>query len=107
MAELFENEISLCGPFPYNRVEVRRIWMPTATLTSKGQTTLPVEVRKFLKLTAGDKLEFKLNPDDNTVTIKAANIDVLSLRGMLKSKKMRPYTANERGMAFKNRTRKK
>ena len=37
--------------------------MPTATLTSKGQTTIPREVREFLKLTAGDKLDFKLNPD--------------------------------------------
>ena len=81
--------------------------MPTATLTSKGQTTLPVEVRKFLKLTAGDKLEFKLNAGDNTVTLKAANIDVLSLKGILKSKKMKPYAANEREMAFKNRARKK
>jgi antitoxin PrlF len=107
MAGQFENEISPGGAFPYNRVKVRRIAMPTATLTSKGQTTLPVEVRKFLRLTAGDKIEFKLNPGDNTVTLKAANIDALSLRGMLKNKKMKPYTANERVMAFRNRVRKK
>jgi AbrB family looped-hinge helix DNA binding protein len=81
--------------------------MATATLTSKGQTTIPTEVRKFLKLEAGDKLEFKLNPGENTVTLKAANLDVLSLRGMLKSKGMKAYTADERMIALKKRARKK
>ena len=81
--------------------------MPTATLTSKGQTTVPTEVRKFLKLRAGDKLEFKLNPGENTVTLKAVNLDVLSLRGLLKSKQMKPYNADERAIAFKKRARRK
>jgi antitoxin PrlF len=81
--------------------------MPTATLTSKGQTTVPTEVRKFLKLKAGDKLEFKLNPGENTVTLKAINLDVLSLRGLLKSKKMKAYNADERAIALKKRVRKK
>jgi antitoxin PrlF len=81
--------------------------MATATLTSKGQTTIPTEVRKFLKLEAGDKLEFKLNPGENTVTLKAANLDVLSLRGMLKSKRMKPYATNERAIAYKKRAHRK
>jgi antitoxin PrlF len=44
--------------------------MPTATLTSKGQTTIPREVREFLKLKPGDKLEFRLMPDGQTVEVK-------------------------------------
>jgi len=32
--------------------------MPSATLTSKGQITVPIEVRKALGLDAGDKIEF-------------------------------------------------
>ena len=32
--------------------------MPTAKVTSKGQITIPVEVRKALKLKAGDKIDF-------------------------------------------------
>jgi AbrB family looped-hinge helix DNA binding protein len=81
--------------------------MPTATLTSKGQTTVPTEVRKFLRLKAGDKLEFKLNPGENTVTLKAVNLDVLSLRGLLKTKRMKPYNADERAIALKKRVPKK
>jgi AbrB family looped-hinge helix DNA binding protein len=81
--------------------------MPTTTLTSKGQTTIPREVREFLKLKSGDRLEFKLNPDGNTVTLKAANIDVLTLRGMLKRKEMKPYNPDERTLARKARARKR
>jgi len=32
--------------------------MPTATLTSKGQITLPAKVREDLGLDAGDKIDF-------------------------------------------------
>jgi AbrB family looped-hinge helix DNA binding protein len=32
--------------------------MPTATITSKGQITIPIEVRNALKLKAGDKIDF-------------------------------------------------
>lgn len=32
--------------------------MSTATLTTKGQITIPVEVRRDLKVDAGDRVEF-------------------------------------------------
>jgi AbrB family looped-hinge helix DNA binding protein len=32
--------------------------MPTAKLTSKGQITIPIEVRNALGLEAGDKIDF-------------------------------------------------
>ena len=32
--------------------------MPTATMTSKGQITIPIEIRKALGLDAGDKIDF-------------------------------------------------
>lgn len=32
--------------------------MPTATMTSKGQITIPIELRKALGLDAGDKIDF-------------------------------------------------
>ena len=81
--------------------------MPTATLTSKGQTTIPRQVREFLNLKSGDKLEFKINPGNKTVTLKAANIHVSHLKGMLKSEGMKPYNPDERKLALRKRAHKK
>ena len=81
--------------------------MPTATVTSKGQTTIPREVRDFLKLKPGDKLEFKLDPHGKTVILRAANIHVSSLRGVLKREGMKPYNPDERKFAFRKRADKK
>ena len=81
--------------------------MPIATLTSKGQTTIPREVREFLKLRPGDRLEFKLHPDGRTVTLVAANVHVASLRGILNRRGMKPYNPEERQIALRKRTVKK
>ncbi len=35
--------------------------MAIATLTSKGQTTIPQEIRNYLGLHSGDKLEFLID----------------------------------------------
>jgi antitoxin PrlF len=41
--------------------------MPSATITSKGQITLPIEVRRRLGLKQGDKVEFVYDEDGRTV----------------------------------------
>lgn len=56
--------------------------MATATLTSKGQTTIPLEVRSYLGLHTGDKLEFIIE-DDGRVVVEALTSDVRELKGML------------------------
>ena len=81
--------------------------MPTATLTSKGQTTIPLEIRDFLKLKSGDKLEFKLNADGKTVTLRPGNIPISDLKGLLKRDGMKPYQPNERKLALKRRAQQK
>ena len=81
--------------------------MPTATLTSKGQMTIPREVREFLNVKSGDKLEFKINPHDKSVTVKAANIHVSDLRGILKHEGMAPYNPEERKIALRRRASRK
>ncbi len=40
--------------------------MPSATITSKGQITLPIEVRRRLGLKVGDKVEFVYDEDGRT-----------------------------------------
>jgi antitoxin PrlF len=39
--------------------------MPSATVTSKGQITIPVDVRAELELQAGDQVDFVRNPRGN------------------------------------------
>lgn len=42
--------------------------MPTSTLTSKGQTTVPKQVRDALDLDAGDKLTWEIQGGKVSVT---------------------------------------
>ena len=56
--------------------------MATATLTSKGQVTIPADVRQRLGLEAGDRIEFV--EIDGGYAIKPAIDDVRSLKGLLR-----------------------
>lgn len=55
--------------------------MSTATLTSKGQITIPVEVRNDLKVDAGDRVEFVLIAPGRYEFV-AATKEVTELKGM-------------------------
>lgn len=56
--------------------------MATATLTSKGQVTLPREVRASLGVGAGDRLDF-IRMDDGAYAIVPASHSIRSLKGVL------------------------
>ena len=49
--------------------------MPTATVTSKGQITIPAKVRKKLGLTAGSKVDFE--PYKNSFVLLTHKTDPL------------------------------
>jgi AbrB family looped-hinge helix DNA binding protein len=57
--------------------------MPTATLTSKGQITVPKEVREALGVKTGDRLGFRIKPD-GTIVVLAETVDLSELRGSVK-----------------------
>ena len=60
--------------------------MPTdATLRSKGQTTIPKEIRDSLGMKPGDRMTFTLMPDA-TVVMRVKNKSVNKLAGILKKK---------------------
>ena len=53
--------------------------MKTISLTSKGQLTLPIEVRRALNLKESDKLELSYNPETRKITIaKPMSLEELS-----------------------------
>jgi len=60
-----------------------------ATLTSKGQTTIPKEIRDSLSLKTGDLLTFTLMPD-STVVMRVKNASVTELAGMFYKKGRKP-----------------
>lgn len=55
--------------------------MPSAKLTSKGQLTLPKEVRESLGVHRGDRVEFRQDPSGR-VWVEAATLDLSTLRGL-------------------------
>jgi len=56
--------------------------MASATITSKGQVTVPKEIREKLNLKPGDKVEF-IPDGDRKVTLYAKNLPVEALKGFL------------------------
>ena len=57
--------------------------MTSATVTSKGQVTIPAEVRQRMGLGTGDRIEF-VELDGGGFAIKPAIDDVRSLKGLLR-----------------------
>ena len=55
--------------------------MTTATVTSKGQITIPARVRQALQLETGDRVEF-VEVDPGRFEIVAATRSVKELKGM-------------------------
>ena len=56
-----------------------------ATLTSKGQTTIPKEIRDSLGMKPGDRMTFTLMPD-STVIMRVKSKSVTELAGMMYKK---------------------
>ncbi len=55
--------------------------MTTATITSKGQITVPADVRQALSVGAGDRVEF-VQIEPGQFLFVAANRSVTELKGM-------------------------
>ena len=74
--------------------------MSTATVTSKGQITIPADVRRRLGLEAGDRVEFV--EVDGGFAIKPASDDVCVLKGLLR-KPTKPVSISEMNAAIRAR----
>jgi antitoxin PrlF len=65
------------------RTQELPILSSTATVTSKGQVTIPIEIRKFLELGAGSKVTFLVR--EGRVELVPAQSIVARTKGMLKT----------------------
>jgi antitoxin PrlF len=74
----------------------------SATLTSKGQVTIPVRVREALGLDAGDRVEF-VEIDPGKFAIVAATRSVRELKGMFQNKRRKPVSIEEMNAAIARR----
>ena len=54
-----------------------------ATVSIKGQVTVPKAIRDHLKIEQGTQLDFKLN-DDGSISVRSLNRSALSIVGLLK-----------------------
>ncbi|VVE15868.1 AbrB/MazE/SpoVT family DNA-binding domain-containing protein [Pandoraea cepalis] len=58
--------------------------MTAATITSKGQVTIPVDVRNRLGLVSGDRIEFSFNEVTGRYEVYPATRTLTSLKGIVK-----------------------
>lgn len=75
--------------------------MTTATLTSKGQITIPADVRRALDVRTGDRVEF-VQVEPGRFVIVAATRSVRELKGMF-GKPARPVSIEEMNRAIAER----
>jgi AbrB family looped-hinge helix DNA binding protein len=68
--------------------------MSEATMTSKGQVTIPADIRKALGLSAGERVVFT-RLEDGTTVMRAKTRSILDLKAMLKSKRGKRNVAIE------------
>jgi antitoxin PrlF len=76
--------------------------MAAATVTSKGQITIPARVRAALGLEAGDRVEF-VEQEKGRFAIVAATRSVRELKGMFQGKRSKPVSIEEMNAAIARR----
>lgn len=75
--------------------------MSSATVTSKGQVTIPVDVRHRLGIESGDRIEF-VEVADGEFVIRPVIQDVRALKALLK-KPAKPVSVADMRDAIKKR----
>ncbi|HUK47602.1 MAG TPA: AbrB/MazE/SpoVT family DNA-binding domain-containing protein [Terriglobales bacterium] len=75
--------------------------MPGATVTSKGQITIPIQVRIALGLDPGDRVEF-VETGKGQFAMLAASIPVQNLKGFI-HRPAKPISIDEMNVAIAKR----
>ena len=72
--------------------------MATATVTSKGQITIPIEVRQALGISAGDRVEF-IERDKGEFTVRTRKGSIFDAQGII-DKPKKPVSIEEMNRAI-------
>ena len=75
--------------------------MSTATITSKGQLTIPKNVRESMHIGSGDRIEF-IKIDDEHYEIFAITRDIQNLKGIIKRKNKASISIEDMNTAIAN-----
>lgn len=76
--------------------------MPVSLITSKGQTTIPKEIRDYLHLKPGDRVDFVVE-EDGKVSLEPATADLGELEGILHRPGMKAVSEAEMKAAVRRR----
>ncbi len=76
--------------------------MTTATMTSKGQITIPKPVRAALGIDSGDRIEF-VEVEKGQFAIVVATRSVQELNGKYRGRRSKPVTIEEMNAAIARR----
>ncbi|TAE55529.1 MAG: AbrB/MazE/SpoVT family DNA-binding domain-containing protein [Nostocales cyanobacterium] len=68
--------------------------MASATITTKGQVTIPKEIRDYLNLDTGSKVDFVID-ENGIVKLIPLNIPLKKLSGILHREGMKSATLEE------------
>ena len=68
--------------------------MAASTVTSKGQITLPKQIREHLRVVAGDRIDFVVK-DNGQVVVRPARSRLKQLRGMLRDRSRKPVSVDQ------------
>jgi antitoxin PrlF len=70
-----------------------------STVTSKGQITIPKQIRDRLRLEPGHRVEFEVNRQGQVI-LRAKNVDIRELKGIIRSKRKTPVSVEEMNEAI-------
>jgi len=76
--------------------------MPSATITSKGQITIPAQVRAELGVSVGDKVEF-VEISQGQFAIIAATRSIRELNGLFRGRRQKPLSIAEMNATIRRR----
>ena len=76
--------------------------MPSSRLSTKGQVVIPQEIREWLGIRAGDRIDFVVG-EDGSVALRPALLDIRDVRGMLRREGAEPVTVETMNEAVRRR----